>query len=294
MELALNTLTKTYGKKKAVQNVTANLTPGVYGLLGPNGAGKTTLLNMMCGLLRPDSGSVSFDGKDIVPFGEQYRSTLGFLPQSFGYYRNYTVRRFLAYIAYLKGIEKRAAETRTMAVLERLSLSDAIDSKLSRLSGGMRQRVGIAQAILNEPEILILDEPTVGLDPEERIRFRNLIAEMVQDKIIILSTHIVSDVAHTANKLLVMNEGSIIFSGSPAGFAEKAAGKVWEVIADSAQAEQLALRHKVSKLFHTSQGVNLRLLSDNCPFEGARAVSPDLEDAYLLYTGQKGEAEHEV
>lgn len=294
MELRLDTLTKTYGKKKAVHNVTASLTPGIYGILGPNGAGKTTLINMVCGILRPNDGTVLFDGKEISLLGEKYRTVLGFLPQNFGYYRDFTVRRFLSYIAYLKGLDSSTAQERIRCTLETMSLSDTIDNRLSQLSGGMRQRVGISQALLNDPDVLILDEPTAGLDPAERVKFRNLIGTISQDKITLLSTHIVSDVAYIADRLLVINNGSIIYQGTVKGFTEKVQGWVWEIITDVPKAERIATQHTISKLYHTPQGVCLRLLSESCPFEGAQPASPDLEDAYLFYTGQKGGDEHEV
>ncbi len=218
MELRLNALTKTYGKKAAVRDVTACLTPGIYGLLGPNGAGKTTLMNMMCGILRPSKGTVLFDGKEISLLGEKYRSVLGFLPQNFGFYRDFTVKRFLSYIAYLKGLDKAAAKEKIRFVLETMGLSDAANSRLSALSGGMRQRVGIAQALLNDPDILVLDEPTAGLDPAERVRFRNLIKDISQEKITVLSTHIISDAACIADRLLVINNGSLVYQGTVRDF----------------------------------------------------------------------------
>ena len=288
MELKLNTLTKTYGKKKAVDSVTVNLTPGVYGLLGPNGAGKTTLMHMLCGLMKPTVGTVYFDGTEISVLKEQYRNTLGFLPQNFGYYPDFSVKRFLSYLAYLKGLDRGAATDSIRAVLETTGLTDLADSKIVQLSGGMRQRVGIAQALLNNPDILILDEPTVGLDPAERVRFRNLISSVSCGKITILSTHIVPDVSYIAEQILLIHNGKILYKGSVEMLTEKVRGRVWEAVIAPSLAECIAVQHTIRKMHHTPQGVSLRILAEKCPFEGAQPTCPDLEDAYLFYTGQKG------
>ncbi len=211
MELKADRLTKQYKNKIAVDRISFHFKEGVYGLLGANGAGKTTFMRMLCGILTPTGGEVSFDG--IPAETEEYRACLGYLPQDFGYYPNFTGWDFLMYMAALKGISKKQAIRRTKELLELVSLTEMAKKKIKTYSGGMKQRLGIAQALLNDPKILILDEPTAGLDPKERVRFRNLIEETGKDSIVILSTHIVSDVEHIADTILMMKDGRMIFQG---------------------------------------------------------------------------------
>lgn len=212
MALVIENVTKQYKDKIAVNCVSATLEKGVIGLLGANGAGKTTLMSMICGVKSPTSGKITFDGVDVKE--EKYREYLGYLPQDFGYYPNFTGRDFLRYMAAIKGINKADAENRINELLKIVNLEDAADRKMKSYSGGMKQRIGIAQAVLNNPQILVLDEPTAGLDPKERVRFRNLIDELGQDCIVILSTHIVSDVEHIADRILMMNNGEFVFDGT--------------------------------------------------------------------------------
>ena len=211
MILSVDRITKQYKNKLAVDRITFNLTEGVTGLLGANGAGKTTLMRMMSGILTPTSGEISADG--IAVQTEEYRSLLGYLPQDFGYYPEFTAREFIRYIAALKGIEKKHAKQKTEELLETVGLSDVAGKKIKTFSGGMKQRVGIAQALVNDPAILILDEPTAGLDPKERVRFRNLIAEIGKDTIVLFSTHIVSDIEHIASNVLIMRDGQLVHEG---------------------------------------------------------------------------------
>ena len=211
MELMLDRVSKQYQNKIAVDRISTTLQPGVIGLLGENGAGKTTLMRMLCGILKPSSGTITFEGLDVSE--ELYRDVLGYLPQDFGYYPNFSGRDFLMYIAALKGIEKSAARRKCDELLHTVNLEQVANKKIKTYSGGMKQRIGIAQAVLNNPKILILDEPTAGLDPKERVRFRNLIAELGKDSIVILSTHIVSDVEQIADRILMMKSGQIIFDG---------------------------------------------------------------------------------
>lgn len=212
MELVIDRLSKQYQSKIAVDRISLKLKPGVYGLLGANGAGKTTLMRMVCGILRPTGGSVELDGIDVTD--ERYRDVLGYLPQDFGYYPNFTGWDFLMYMSALKGIEKKQAKKRAKNLLEIVGLESMEKKKIKTYSGGMKQRLGIAQALLNEPKLLILDEPTAGLDPKERVKFRNLIAKLGKENIVILSTHIVSDVEHIADRILMMKSGQIIFNGT--------------------------------------------------------------------------------
>lgn len=211
MELVLDRVSKLYQNKIAVDRISTTLRPGVIGLLGENGAGKTTLMRMLCGILKPSSGTITFDGLDVSE--EMYRDVLGYLPQDFGYYPNFSGRDFLMYMSALKGIEKSVARRKCDELLCTVNLEQVANKKIKTYSGGMKQRLGIAQAVLNNPKILILDEPTAGLDPKERVRFRNLIAELAKDSIVILSTHIVSDVEQIADRILMMKSGQIIFDG---------------------------------------------------------------------------------
>lgn len=214
MELHIDRVSKQYKNKIAIDRIELTLRPGVIGLLGANGAGKTTLMRMLCGILRPTSGSISLDGMDVTE--EEYRAQLGYLPQDFGYYPNFTGRDFLLYMAALKGLDKSAAKHRSAELLELVGLTEKADKKIKTYSGGMKQRLGIAQALLNRPKLLILDEPTAGLDPKERVRFRNLIAECGKSSIVLLSTHIVSDVEHIADRILMMRDGQLIWDGTQA------------------------------------------------------------------------------
>lgn len=212
MELCIDRLTKQYENKIAVDRVSLQLTNGVYGLLGANGAGKTTFMRMLCGILKPTSGTVTFDGMDVS--SEEYRAELGYLPQDFGYYPDFNGMDFLLYMASLKGLTKTEAKRKSKKLLELVSLSDVAKKKIATYSGGMKQRLGIAQALLNDPKIIILDEPTAGLDPKERVRFRNLIKELGTESIVLLSTHIVSDIEHIADTVLMMKAGQFVFNGS--------------------------------------------------------------------------------
>lgn len=209
MELVIDRVSKQYKNKIAVDRISLKLQPGVYGLLGANGAGKTTLMRTICGIIKPDSGTVSLDGQEAAT--EEYRAELGYLPQDFGYYPEFTGQEFLMYMAALKGLNKAQAKRKIKELAEIVALQDVIKKKIKTYSGGMKQRLGVAQALLNDPKLLVLDEPTAGLDPKERVRFRNLIAELGKENIVLLSTHIVSDIEHIADRVLMMKDGQIIY-----------------------------------------------------------------------------------
>ena len=220
MELALDRVTKQYKNKIAVDRLSAALKEGVYGLLGANGAGKTTLMRMICGILEISSGEIYADGEEIHAMGGRYRDLLGYLPQDFGYYPNFTAMEFMMYIASLKGLDRRYAKVRSRLLLKKVGLANAERNKIRTFSGGMRQRLGIAQALLNDPKILVLDEPTAGLDPKERVRFRNMIADLGKERIVILSTHIVSDLEEIADWIFLMKQGQFIAQGTPMDLRE--------------------------------------------------------------------------
>ena len=268
LELTLEGVTKKYGDKKAVSGVSCTLGQGVYGLLGANGSGKTTLLRMICGILEATEGSIRYGGSRIGELGAEYRRVLGYLPQDFGYYPEFTAKRFLLYLAALKAMPKEEAEARTEELLEMVELT---------------REKGIAQALLNSPEILILDEPTAGLDPRERIRFRNIISSLSKCRTIILSTHIVSDVEYIADEILLMKEGALLATGDMGRMLEMVRGKVWECIVKPEDTERYQAYFNVSNLRNTEEGVRLRIVSDTRPMEEAQPADPDLEDVYLYH-----------
>ena len=290
MELSVDRLTKHYGRKIAVDCVSAALKPGVYGLLGANGAGKTTLMRMMCAILESTSGEVLLDGKEITSMGASYRNVLGYLPQDFGYYPGYTAQEFLMYVSALKGIPKNIAKKRVAELLEEVGLGDGANKKIKTFSGGMKQRVGIAQALLNNPDILILDEPTAGLDPKERVRFRNLLSDYAGDKIVILSTHIVSEIEAISEEVLLMKKGKFVLQGNVPDLTKKAEGKVWELTVPQEETRKWQVKGTVANLKHEGQQVVLRIISDHKPSEMAVPCEATLEDLYLYYfpTEQEG------
>lgn len=282
MELKLDRLTKQFGAKIAVDRVSATLIPGVTGLLGANGAGKTTLMRMVCDVLRPTSGQILLDGTDAGTLGDEYRAMLGYLPQDFGYYPDFTALDFMRYMATLKGFGNRDGQIRSMELLEEVGLASDARRKIKTFSGGMMQRLGIAQAMINDPAILVLDEPTSGLDPKERVRFRNLIAGFAQDKIVILSTHIVSDVEFIAGRILVMNNGAFVMDGAPDQVVSQAAGKVWECHVEAGEAEHMLTLMTVANVRYSTDGrAVVRVVADDAPTVDAYNVEPTLEDLYL-------------
>ena len=287
MELELKNLTKGFRDMTAVDHVTYTMTNGVYGLLGVNGAGKTTLMRMLCTLLSTTEGEVCWNGRDIFAMGGDYRRLLGYLPQDFGYYPDFTVHDYLMYIASIKGLRPAAARKRARQLLGQVGLSKAENKKMKKLSGGMKRRAGIAQAMLNDPRILILDEPTAGLDPNERIRFRNLLSELAEERLVLLSTHIVSDVEYIAGKILLMEEGKIRACGTAQGLISGMAERVWCVTVPKGETNVYTKRYKVSNIKRTPDGVELRILSGQCPAKEARQEEASLEDLFLHYFGER-------
>lgn len=282
MELEVRAVSKQYRDKKAVDDVSITFTPGVWGLLGANGAGKTTLIRMMAGLMRPTGGQVLYDGVPVDALNDAYRARLGYLPQEFGFYPEFTVQDYLDYLAALKGLSRAEAAKRIDALLERVSLTDVRKKKITKLSGGMKRRVGIAQALLNDSQVLILDEPTAGLDPGERVRFRNLLSEFAQDRIVIISTHIVSDVEYIAAENAVMKHGKILEHGTTEALLKQVEGKVWQGTVPAQQLPQWEHRLQVVNLRNEADGtVTLRYLSEAPQLPDSVPAQPRLEDLYL-------------
>lgn len=291
MKLEIRHVTKRYRDKMAAADVSLTLTAGVWGLLGANGAGKTTLMRMLAGILQPTEGQILCDGVEIGALGAAYREKLGYLPQEFGFYPEFTVQDYLEYMAALKGLPRAEAARQIDALLERVSLAEVRRKKIVKLSGGMKRRVGIAQALLNDPEILILDEPTAGLDPGERVRFRNLLSEFAQDRIVLISTHIVSDVEYIAAENAVMKDGKIIAVDTTEGLVQQIEGKVWQGSAPAGELPRWEHRLQVVNLRNEPDGtVTLRYLAEAPQLPGSIPARPKLEDLYLWLFPEETEA----
>ncbi|HEX6340727.1 ABC transporter ATP-binding protein [Umezawaea sp.] len=280
--LELLDVTKVYrGGKRAVDGVTLTLNPGMIGLLGPNGAGKSSLMRVASTVTRPTSGRVLFRGTDVVSHPNALREVLGYLPQDFGVYPNLTAREFLTYLAAAKGLSARSARARIDELLQLVNLTEALKRPLGKYSGGMMRRVGIAQALLGDPQVIIVDEPTAGLDPEERVRFRNLLSDLSAERVVLLSTHIVSDVDSVAADIVVVARGRLLRRGAPEDLLRDVDGQVWEATVAAAEVAAVRAVHTVSRVVRTTAGVRLRMLSPSRPSAAAEPVAPDLEDAYL-------------
>jgi ABC-2 type transport system ATP-binding protein len=282
MQLTVENLSKNYrGGVQALRNVQLSLKPGVLGLLGPNGAGKSTLMRILATITQASYGRVLWNDNDIAGNPDSLRDVLGYLPQDFGVYPNLSAIEFLDYLAAVKGIPAAAASQRISELLALVNLADVAKRPLGGYSGGMRQRVGIAQALLNDPQLLIVDEPTAGLDPEERVRFRNLLSELSGERIVILSTHIVSDVEAVATDIAILAHGQLLAHDAPESLLSQVTGKIWEVVVPSVELPSLRGKYLVSSTAHRSDGVHARVVADSAPSTAARQLEPSLEDAYL-------------
>ena len=282
-------LSKAYKGVQALKDFTLKLTPGILGLLGPNGAGKSTLMRMLATIIKPTEGTILWNGRDVVKDPEALRSALGYLPQDFGVYPNLSAQEFLEYMAAIKGMSGKKARQKISDLLDLVNLRDAARRPLGGYSGGMRQRVGIAQALLNDPQLLIVDEPTVGLDPEERVRFRNLLSDLAGERIIILSTHIVSDVEATATDIAIIHKGQLKARALPEQLLKQMEGCVWEWMTNSQELSALKKQFLVSGTIRRMDGVEVRAVSEARPCPEAQTVTPNLEDVYLSMVAQRQE-----
>ncbi|NWG08631.1 MAG: ABC transporter ATP-binding protein [Chloroflexi bacterium] len=286
MVMSIQNVSKQYNNRNwGLRDFTLELGPGILGLLGPNGAGKSTLMRILATITKATSGTVTWKSTDIAKSPDELRAVLGYLPQDFGVYPNLSAVEFLEYMAAIKGLDSKTAKRRIDELLQVVNLVEAAKRPLGGYSGGMKQRVGIAQALLNDPQLLIVDEPTVGLDPEERVRFRNLLSDLSGERIVILSTHIVSDVEATATHIALVNKGRLLRTAAPESLLKEVEGKVWEWSVSSEELVALKQKYIVSGTIRRSDGVQVRVVSASQPEVQAGSVSPNLEDAYLYFIG---------
>jgi len=284
MKLVIDGVSKLYkGNVWGLRDFSLELEPGVLALVGPNGAGKSTLMRILATITKPTEGRVTWNGADIVREPNRVRAVLGYLPQDFGIYPNLSAVEFLEYLAALKGLDGRAARKRIQELLHIVNLFEVRRRPLGGYSGGMKQRVGIAQALLNDPQLLIVDEPTTGLDPEARVRFRNLLSDLAGDRIVILSTHIISDAEATATGVAVISEGRLLKEGAPEHLLQAVEGKVWQWVIPSAELTGARQHHLISSTVRRSDGIHIRVVADAPPSNTATPVTPTLEDAYLYF-----------
>ncbi len=283
--LELKNVTKTYKHKNANENIDLKLESGVYGLLGPNGAGKSTLMKQMATITKPSSGKILYNNKDIESLDENYRELVGYLPQDFDAYKNFKAKDFLMYMAALKGMDKNTSKKRVDELLKLVGLSEVSNKLVSKFSGGMKRRVGIAQALLNNPKVLILDEPTAGLDPQERTRFRNLLSQIGKDTIVILSTHIISDIESVAKETIMIKDGKVLLQGTHKQILEDMAGKVYTVTTtDESIVNEIQNNYKVVNINRGIEDTSIRFISENKPnYENIEITKQRFEDVYMFY-----------
>ena len=286
MKLVFDNLSKSYGKNKALTEFSAELDTGIYALLGPNGSGKSTLMNILTDNLKADGGKIYYDGEDVLKMGARFREKLGFMPQYPGMYGNFTAKSFLLYMAALKGMKKGDAEKSIEEILEAVELSDVSNHRISSFSGGMKQRLALAQAVLGDPSVLVLDEPTAGLDPKQRIAIRNYISKISFNKIVIIATHVVPDVEYIAKNVIMLKKGVIVDNAAPADLLHKIEGSVWCVKTTADKVAQIQNEYTVTNILKDDAGVTLRILSDEKPSYDAYNVSPSLDDYYLHVFGK--------
>ncbi|WP_066676420.1 ATP-binding cassette domain-containing protein [Clostridium septicum] len=279
--LIVNNLSKSFGNFTVLEDINLEFKNGVYGLLAPNGAGKTTLIKLLTTLIFPTKGEILYDGVDIISLDEEYREILGYLPQNFGYYKNYSPKQFLMYLSALKGVNKKESSKKIDELLEMVALNDVSNKKMKKFSGGMIQRVGIAQALLNDPKILILDEPTAGLDPKERVRFRNILTELSRDRIVIISTHIVSDIEFIANEVIMIKDRKVLHKDSVENICRTLEGKVYETEIDFSMAKDFRNNHLSLSEKQEDGKMKIRFIDKEKKNNLWKSVSPNLEDVFL-------------
>ncbi len=281
MILTIENLSKSYKKTKALINFSAKFNPGIYCLLGPNGSGKSTLMNIITDNLKADSGTIKYNGTDIIKLGAKYREKIGFMPQHVGMYPAFTAIDFLSYVAVLKGVSKKDAKMQIDQLLEVVELSDVKNKQIKTFSGGMKQRLALAQALIGEPELIILDEPTAGLDPKQRIQMKNYLSNIALNKTIIIATHIISDVEYIAKEIILLKKGVIIDSATPNELIKKVQGLIWSVPVSSDDVSDITKKHKVISINNVQNGIVMRVLSEEKPTVDSTTLAPTLEDYYF-------------
>lgn len=288
MSLTVENINKRFKNNHVLKNVSFELTEGVYGLLGANGSGKTTLMRIIASVAKPTSGTVKYNKVDIAVLDEKYREVLGYMPQHLGFYKNYTAEKFLLYIASLKGLEVNLAKEKVAELIELVNLTDKGNKKIKTFSGGMKRRLGIAQALLNDPKVLIVDEPTAGLDPKERIRFRNLLSKISSNRIVLLSTHIVTDIEYIAKEIMILRDGELLHKKDPISLLGFLKDKVWLLQVKGEEVDAYQEKFKVGNIVTKGEFVELRIISENKVHQQAVPATPNLEDLYLYYFDKVG------
>lgn len=288
MELKIENLSKSFGDVKALNHMSFTFTPGVYGILGPNGAGKSTLINLITNNIARQEGQIFWDGREILKGNKEYRKVLGYMPQQQGYYEDFTAGAFLMYMAHLKGLDKKTAKSRAQELLQIFNLESARNKRIGGFSGGMKQRLLLAQALLNDPELLILDEPTAGVDPEERIHIRNYISQIATNRIVLLATHIVSDIEAIAKEILLLKSGNVVETDTPGRLIEKVRKYVWNVEIAEAELPDMQAQYLISNLRKNEKGLSLKVISEEPPANARSEKAVNLDDVYLFYITYNG------